>query len=93
MAHTFKISSVDTVFDQASTSYVLDVAIEVFEGEELAFTRRFSYPLETSADFIKEDLAKVCSTLDSDKVIASQSAELESKLANAELTKQSLMSE
>lgn len=93
MAHTFKITSADTILDQASNSYVIDVAIEVFEGEEMVFTRRFAYPLETTADFIKEDLAKVCSTLDSDKVIGEQSAELESKLASAEITKQSLLSE
>ena len=93
MAHTFKIKGVETVFIQSANDYQVEVAVEIYEDEVLTGERRFGYPTDTTAEFIKEDLAKLCTTLDSDKAIGEASAELEARLANADSIKESLMSE
>lgn len=104
MAHTFKITGVETVFIQSSNDNQIEVAVDIFDGtlekneageEVLAVVKqlKFGYPLDSTKEFIKEDLAKVCSTLDSDKEVGEASALLEAQLANASLIKESLMSE
>ena len=92
MAHTYKITNVETVYVQSSNDYLIEVTVDISD-EEIVTQKKFGYPTDTTAEFIKEDLAKVCSTLDSDKVIAAESAELEAQLANANSIKESLMSE
>lgn len=91
MAHTIKIKNVETAYSQASNSHFIDVEVEVYDGEELVDTRRFGYPADTSADFIKEEMAKMEATLDSDKKIGEDSAELEGQLANAASVKEQLL--
>jgi len=93
MAHSFTITSVETVYAQASKEYVIEVELDLFNDDISVGVRRFAYPTDTTVEFIREDLAKVCATLDSDKEIAEQTAGLEARLANAELIKESLMSQ
>lgn len=104
MAHTFKITGVETVYIQSSNDNQIEVAVDIFDGTTeaneageqvpLAVKKlRFGYPLDSTPQSIREDLAKVCTTLDSDKEIGEASAVLEEQLANAALIKESLMSE
>lgn len=92
MEHTYEIKNVDTVYSQAANGYTIEVEIEVFEGEESVGTRKFGYPTDTTEEFIRADLDKVCATLTSDKVQAEATAELEKQLENANTIKESLMS-
>lgn len=92
MAHSFTITSVETELAPASNDYVIAVEIDLFKDDKSIGVRRFAYPVDTTTEFIREDLTKVCATLDSDEVIGEQSATLERNLANAESIKESLMS-
>ena len=91
MSHQIKIKSVETAYSQASNSHFIDVEVEVYDGEELVGTRKFGYPTDTSADFIKEEMAKLEATLDSDKEIGIASAEVEAQLKNAASVKEELL--
>jgi hypothetical protein len=93
MSHTYTITSVETVYAQASNDYVIEVELDLFDDNVSVGVRRFAYPTDTTSEAIKEELNKLCATLDSDKIVGEQSAGLEAKLANAELIKESLMSQ
>lgn len=90
MAHAITIKSIETGFSQASNSHFIDVAVEVFDGEESLGVRRFGYPMGTSKEEIVEDLKNQKTTLDSDKEVGIASAQLESELAHANSLKEEL---
>lgn len=93
MSHTYTITSVETVYAQASNDYVIEVELDLFDDNVSVGVRRFAYPIDTTSEAIREELTKLCTTLDSDKIVGEQSAGLEEKLANAEIIKESLMSQ
>ena len=91
MTHSLTIKSIDTAYSQASNSHFIDVAVEVFDGEESIGIRRFGYAMGTSKEDIIADLQKVKATLDSDKEIGVASAKLETELAQANIIREDLI--
>lgn len=90
MTHSLTIKSIETGFSQASNSHFIDVAVEVFDGEESLGVRRFGYPMGTSKEEIIADLEKQKATLDSDKEVGVASAKLEAELSQADSLKEEL---
>lgn len=91
MSHVIEVKDVVTI--QTLEGYSMSVIVDVYDDEELIGERRFGFPLETKTDVIKEELAKLAATLDSDKEVGIASAELEAGLANVADVKEELMSE
>lgn len=91
MSHAIKIKAIETAFSQADNRHFLDVEVEVTDGEKAVGTRRFGYPMDSTKEFILEDLNKVAKALDSDVVNAANSSKTEADFANAESLKKSLL--
>lgn len=63
MSHSIKIVSIKPDSNQETGERFLDVEAQILdESGEVATTKRLGYPIDTTEDFIREDLSKVLST-------------------------------
>lgn len=59
---TLKVLNIDKVDVQADNTTVQDVRIAFFRNDEQVEEKRLSFPLDTTPDQLKEELAKVLAT-------------------------------
>ena len=83
---TATINSVTKVMHQESGKYFLDVRFTLTNGDEVMNERSLGFPLDTSADDIKAELAKYCATMESDAARADEVKAFEEANAGADET-------
>lgn len=69
------ISKIDKLFLQDSNETVFDITVSFFEDDTLIEDRRYSYPLSTSLDDLKLELAKALSAYNQERDQVEQNTE------------------
>jgi hypothetical protein len=80
MAHAIKVLKISEGQSQVDNASYIHVLVEVYRDGVSLGERSYGYPLGTTPEEIKENLAKMASTLDSDEEVGKRSAELEEAL-------------
>lgn len=91
MAHSMKIVGVNTMYSQVALKDVLQVTVEVTDGEISKGNLVFGYELLTTEQAILQDLKNVAASLDNDDRIAAESAANAAALEGAQTLKDNLM--
>lgn len=91
MAHEIKLKNVETAYSQGEDKHFLDVEVEVLKDGEFSHTLKFGFPIDSSKEYILDELAKVAARLDSDEENGKRSEELNKSLASAADVTTSLM--
>lgn len=83
---TATITGVTKVMHQETGKYFLDVRFTLTNGDEVMNERSLGFPLETTAEEIKAELAKYCATMESDTARAEEVKAFEEANAGADET-------
>ena len=91
MAHTIKVLKISEGHSQVENASYIQVLVEVSKDGEIIGERSYGYPLGTTPEELKENFAKIVSTLNSDEEVGQKSLELEESLKSVGIASEALI--
>jgi hypothetical protein len=81
-----KVSNIQKLDVQADNSTILDVALQVYDGDKLLETRKLGFPLGTTVEDLKAEVDKFRANYNNERAQAEQNAERDAEHATADKT-------